>query len=877
MPNVRISDLPLATLPLVGADSFFEVQTIEGGEQVSRKVAADEITISSGNIVGTGIAPPAGGLPYDYDALLTFENANAQATATLGWDGASTLKLENLAFGASLQLTTRSTGGATQVAFVHSASNDVTQIGQDAIHIDGNGDIDFEYDVLGGNTGNLMILRQFDLQLIDQATSTSGRLVFSQGSFIITERGHIGLDSDGVFRMHAQVGGGPAIRARTSGTDWDVLDVDTPQGELRLYQIAAAVRTLSLSTQPTGIRVHGDGTNDPVTPGLTQNASVQLRNASDEITGFVGYATTDFLLTANQRGAELIFRATDDAGIQPILFQADPNDNTQLGHGASNAFVARTITPAAGGLEVNNTLTGAGFERVLTTADIGGGVSFPVDAADNDQIRWGTGQDMLQFFDGTDMQFNAVDGVDFRFVGGTAGAENMLVLTSNGAVEIYDNGVLVAQSTQQGMDLFASGAANAVLQVEGSGGGDAGINLNEQGVGTQLQIKWDQGLQEASFRLSLPGDNFRFFELSTGDVLLEMTQGAGVDAYFDGVQKTATVFEGLDVFGTRLDLINSLATAADIAARNTEGGILLRADGDTFSLFQTDAAGATEDLIIDHSNNDSLRFYFNGLLRATIASNGLNVDVTSGGTNGVIDMHAGGAGNDASFRARADNGGYQLIWDETNTVVLMRQINGVGSVEDTWIAMEQNGEVELFNNGAGVARTITAANGGLEANNANTGGGYERVLTTSDIGGSGGLITTAFKTTSETITNDNTLSDDADLVVAVVANQRYSLEVFFDFSSANAADFQFDLRGPAGFNLDGLVVMGIEDTILQLTSASSLTIDTTNPAFVYHASIIGKVFATSSGDVRFRWAQGISDAGNTTLLIGSWIRIQRLS
>ena len=34
------------------------------------------------------------------------------------------------------------------------------------------------------------------------------------------------------------------------------------------------------------------------------------------------------------------------------------------------AQVARTVAPAAGGIEVNNLLTGAGFERVLTTADI---------------------------------------------------------------------------------------------------------------------------------------------------------------------------------------------------------------------------------------------------------------------------------------------------------------------------------------------------------------------------------------------------------------------------------------------------------------------------------------------------------------------------
>ena len=36
----------------------------------------------------------------------------------------------------------------------------------------------------------------------------------------------------------------------------------------------------------------------------------------------------------------------------------------------NNAAVARTLAAASGGMEVNNTSTGAGFERVLTTSDL---------------------------------------------------------------------------------------------------------------------------------------------------------------------------------------------------------------------------------------------------------------------------------------------------------------------------------------------------------------------------------------------------------------------------------------------------------------------------------------------------------------------------
>jgi hypothetical protein len=810
MPNVRISDLPFAALPLVGADSFFEVQTIEGGEQVSRRVAADNITVASaGSFIGTGIVDPSTALPYDYDAELVFENANGLETGRLGWDGASTLKLESLAFGANLQLVTRSPAGVEQVAFVYSSSNDVTQIGQNAIHIDGNGDIDFEYDILGGNTGNLMILRQFDLQLIDQATSTSGRLVFSQGSFIITERGHIGLDADGFFRMYTPLSAGPAIGARTSSVDWDPFDVNVSAGDAQLNEITGGVQSVSLTTITTGIAVHGVLTNNPATPGLAQDALVTLRNGTPTQVGVMGYIGADFRVEAQQRGAIMLLRVIDDAGLSINTFFADPNVNTQLGHGPSNAFVARTITPAAGGLQVDNQSTGAGFERVLTTADlaaagvasfegrVGAVVANVADYADvltvfsvlqtfgahaafldADEARFGTGNDVQLVFNATDMLFNAVDGVDFRFVGGTAGAETMLTLLAN----------------------------------------------------------------------------------------------AGMEASFDGTVRFATTAIGAEVTGTGLDLVNSAASSTEFKVFNSAGGITFFASVTTGdgAIAQLSGAGVIQDRFMNFFLNGAVEQFFNATRRSATTSVGIDF------FGQAVDLDNSSAGTVAVFLSRNNTGGMHIGVDASGNMNI-RQLASSGSNEDIIAQATRNADIAFFHNNVETSRTDSLANGGFFVNNTLTGAGFERVLTTSDIGGSGGLITTAFKTTSETITNDAALSDDADLLVAVVANERYSLEMFFDFSSSNLGDFQFDLRGPAGFNLDGLVVMGIEDTILQLTSASSLTIDTTNPAFVYHASISAKVFATASGNVRFRWAQGTSDAGNTTLLIGSWIRIQRLS
>jgi hypothetical protein len=43
MPNIKISDLPPITLPIDGANTFFEAQTVEAGQDVSRKASLDTL------------------------------------------------------------------------------------------------------------------------------------------------------------------------------------------------------------------------------------------------------------------------------------------------------------------------------------------------------------------------------------------------------------------------------------------------------------------------------------------------------------------------------------------------------------------------------------------------------------------------------------------------------------------------------------------------------------------------------------------------------------------------------------------------------------------------------------------------------------------
>jgi hypothetical protein len=92
-----------------------------------------------------------------------------------------------------------------------------------------------------------------------------------------------------------------------------------------------------------------------------------LENTSLRATWRHVIATGISELRNREASGNVQIRGTDGTVSDVLLAEFDPDGASSLYHDA--AEVVHTITAAAGGLEANNTLTGAGFERVLTVAD----------------------------------------------------------------------------------------------------------------------------------------------------------------------------------------------------------------------------------------------------------------------------------------------------------------------------------------------------------------------------------------------------------------------------------------------------------------------------------------------------------------------------
>lgn len=137
---------------------------------------------------------------------------------------------------------------------------------------------------------------------------------------------------------------------------------------------------------------------------------------------------------------------------------------------------------------------------------------------------------------------------------------------------------------------------------------------------------------------------------------------------------------------------------------------------------------------------------------------------------------------------------------------------------------------------------------------------------------------------SSPVNNSTTLVSSAYLVLPVVANSTYYIELLILSASASAADFKNNLTLPSG---TGLIVPFGSDTAVA-AATTSVTLDaTTTLTWATGGRGTGTTHAsnpkgfldisTVAGDVTFRFAQQTANLSNTVLKAGSTMTIIRVA
>lgn len=198
------------------------------------------------------------------------------------------------------------------------------------------------------------------------------------------------------------------------------------------------------------------------------------------------FGTGEMLITHVQQGSGndiSILVETTDGGVSQRTFRANADTAAngcfaELLH--ADVAMARTVAVGAGGLEVNNTVTGAGFERVLTTSDAGGGGP----GGSNSQIQYNNGgildgasifiyDDTAPASGGGVIQINSLtttaDG--FRLLGDQQTSGRTLEVSANNSAKTGEVGYFLQDHASSGAIALAAYQDGTTYAVVGVGQG----------------------------------------------------------------------------------------------------------------------------------------------------------------------------------------------------------------------------------------------------------------------------------------------------------------------------------------------------------------------------------------------------------------------
>ncbi len=409
-------------------------------------------------------------------------------------------------------------------------------------------------------------------------------------------------------------------------------------------------------------------------------------------------------------GGVITFSQDDSGGAAVTMLTSDGDGQT--GFFFDGTEVANTRVAADGGLFVNNLSTGAGFERVLTTADIGGG-SLPAPTVNNSILTGDLG--------GGD--FDELTEVTIAWVGGVmtiqveddlAALQNVIVADADGGLDTYFDGTLQTSTVFNGFTVFSGTASNAHVRLSDTNGETALIRKlqTSQGGFTQLYGEED-------------GENVQLLAddaAAAVQILVDGDPDGSVDIYYDG---TPVLFT--DERGIRLQSEDGTVTWPFIRGYNQAGTTQfgeIQFGNSVFGtlLYNTEVSGVVS-LLGEDSGDDltnlliadpdgSVDQYHDGELRTSTAGNGSFI--VHDPSNPIINLFENGIDASSWLFFTDDN----VYFDNRRTTGdLIFRLSDASASDQTVIAARNGAEVELYHNNEEVFATHIEGFSAIDASN----------------------------------------------------------------------------------------------------------------------------------------------------------------
>ena len=484
------------------------------------------------------------------------------------------------------------------------------------------------------------------------------------------------------------------------------------------------------------------------------------------------------------------------------------------------------------------------------------------------------------------------------------GDVNVGAQTGTGSVNLYDGNDLKVETTAEGVNVRGrlDGALGATQDTRILLERTDGTNIGTVGFDNDAALTIDSLNHGANVTITAEDSGGTQRTLFTGD------PDDNIALYYNGSVKYNTQLEGGDLRGSLNNAIGGTQnTVLNLERQDGTAIGRLGFDNDSTLSFESfnhgasvtisgeDAGGTAQNLLSGDPDND-VSLYYNGDVKINTSATGCDIrGLLNGSLGAAQDTHLNIERQDGTIIGRAgfDNDTNMSFKSFNHGGAVRLQGEDTGGTLRTLVDGDPDGRVDLYHDGTNMARTIAASSGGFEVNNTDTGGGFERVLTTSDII-TLPTVQRLVKTSDTSRSSTTTMTDDPHLVSSTVEGSAYHrIEIFLHLDTA-AAGGQFNYR----LNISSGGTVGafrmFTDANNTFTTGSSLdeqagdnwgeggaiTLSNTSNDDPQTALIKGFIYFPTGGSdrrVALQWAQGISDPDSVTIREGSYMFIEKLA
>ena len=345
-----------------------------------------------------------------------------------------------------------------------------------------------------------------------------------------------------------------------------------------------------------------------------------------------------------------------------------------------------------------------------TVSSIGGGTG--VDFDDNVKVRFGTGNDLEIFHNGTHSViqnntgtlFTLADNLIFK---NNANNETLITATANGSVELYHDNSKKLETNSEGVKI------SGFLEMEDN-------QRIQMGTGDDLQIYHDGSdsyLKDAGTgHLNITSSQVNIINAAVNESMAKFIQDGGVELYFNGNKKLATTSNGIKLDDdTRIGLGNSedlqiFHNGSHSFIKNSGTGVL-HIQGNNSNDLKISPRDDEDSIIA--KNNGAVELYHDNSKKFETTSGGATVNGTLSFPDGDSGFSVEGGiklGNSGDFHIYHDGANSYLKENGTGDLVIVGKNNikflDFGTNE-TMCKMVSEGAVELYHDNIKMIETTS--------------------------------------------------------------------------------------------------------------------------------------------------------------------------